>query len=56
MTEPEVLAKRDSALTWCGHASRHAATYGGKPWRYALIPHDAIAENMTLTGLYDRFA
>lgn len=24
---------------------------GGKPWRYLLIPHDAIAENHTLAGL-----
>ncbi len=32
-------------------ASEHARTYGGKPWRYALIPHDAIAENMTLAFL-----
>lgn len=28
---------------------------GGKPWRYALIPHDAIAENMTLKGLVALF-
>lgn len=55
MTEPEVLAKRDSALEWCRHASNHAASYGGKRWRYALIPHDAIAENMTLAGLVQKF-
>lgn len=55
MTDPDVLAKRDSALEWCRHASRHAASYGGKPWRYALIPHDAIAENMTLVGLLQQF-
>lgn len=51
MDDPIVLAKRDAAVEWCGHASAHTATYGGKPWRYALIPHNAIAENMTLTGL-----
>lgn len=22
-----------------------------KPWKYTLIPHDTIAENMTLAGL-----
>jgi len=27
----------------------------GKPWVYVLIPHDAIAENMTIKGLADRF-
>lgn len=55
MSEPEVLAKRDSATEWCRHASNHAVGYGGKPWRYALIPHDAIAENMTLVGLLRQF-
>ena len=56
MTEPTVIAKRDVAVTWCQHASDHAKSYGGKTWRYLLIPHDAIADNMTLAGLADRFA
>jgi type III restriction enzyme len=51
MTDPEVLAKRDVAVLWCRRASVHASTYGGKPWTYVLIPHDAIAENMTVAGL-----
>ena len=55
MEDADVLAKRDAAVTWCQQASAHSATYGGKPWRYALIPHDAIAENMTLAGLVGRF-
>jgi type III restriction enzyme len=29
--------------------------HGGKPWHYSLIPHDVIAENMTLQGLVDRY-
>lgn len=28
-------------------ASQHALSYGGKPWQYLLIPHVAIAGNMT---------
>lgn len=51
MTTHEVEAKRTAAQTWCAHASAHASTYGGKPWRYALIPHDVIEENRTLAGL-----
>ena len=50
-----VLAKKDSAVKWCTNASNHAATYGGKPWRYVLIPHDEIADNITLAGLAARF-
>jgi type III restriction enzyme len=51
MTEPVVLAKKDAAVNWCRNASDYSATYGGKPWRYALIPDDAIADNKTLKGL-----
>jgi type III restriction enzyme len=56
MTDPEVLAKRDVAMTWCKHASDHAVTYEGKPWKYVLIPHDAIVENMTIDGFAAHFA
>ncbi|HEX7332066.1 MAG TPA: DEAD/DEAH box helicase family protein [Pyrinomonadaceae bacterium] len=56
MEDAEVLAKRDAGVLWCARASDHAATYEGKPWRYILIPHDAIAENMTLRGLAERYA
>jgi len=55
MEAKDVLAKRDAAVAWCRHASDHALQYGGKPWRYVLIPHDAIAENMTLDGLVAQF-
>jgi type III restriction enzyme len=30
--------------------------YGGKPWQYLFIQHDAIAENMTLAGIAAQFA
>ena len=55
MDDPSVLAKRDVAITWCAHATAHAANYGGKPWHYVLIPHDVTAENMTLVGLAKRY-
>jgi type III restriction enzyme len=51
MTTPEVVTKGKAAGEWCLHASAHAATYGGKPWRYVLLPHDVVAENKTLAGL-----
>ena len=55
LDDPIVLAKKDSAIRWCANASDHAATYDGKPWRYVLIPHDEIAENITLSSLAARF-
>ncbi len=52
LDSPEVLAKGEAATQWCQRASDHAATHAaGKPWTYALVPHDVIADNMTLTGL-----
>jgi type III restriction enzyme len=56
MNDGEVLAKRDVAVRWCQQASDHARSHGGKPWTYVLIPHDAIAENMTLDGLAKQYA
>jgi len=55
MNDPEVIAKRDSAVKWCKQATNYASTYGGKPWKYLLIPHDVIAENMTLSGLAKQY-
>ena len=55
LDDPVVLAKEQSALKWCRMASEDALAHGGKPWRYVLIPHDVIAENMTLSGLARQF-
>lgn len=55
MDDTEVLAKKDAAVRWCRQATQHNLNNGGKPWKYALIPHDAIAENMTLKGLVSQF-
>jgi type III restriction enzyme len=54
MEDGEVIAKKDSAVPWCQHATDHSAKHGGKPWKYLLIPHDAIAENMTIAGLVNQ--
>jgi type III restriction enzyme len=55
LADPIVIAKKEVAEKWCADASDHAHSYGGKPWRYLLIPHDEIAENITLTGLAAKF-
>jgi type III restriction enzyme len=51
MQDATVLTKKLVAETWCQNASDYNAKHGGKPWKYALIPHDIIADNMSLTGL-----
>jgi len=54
MTDEIVLAKADAAATWCKYATAHATENGGKPWRYLLIPHDQIQDQMTVAGLAAR--
>ncbi len=56
LEDPIVIAKKEAAIRWCTNASDHAANYDGKPWQYLLIPHDEIADNITLAGLAARFS
>jgi len=56
MQDPVVQAKARAAKTWCQHASEHERKHRGKRWRYVLIPHDAIADNMTVHGLVERYS
>lgn len=55
MDSQEVQSKKEAAVEWCQHASAYTASYGGKPWHYVLIPHEVIAENMTLAGLANQY-
>lgn len=55
MDSGNVIAKKEAAIRWCKQATDHASTYDGKPWVYLLVPHDDIAENMTLKGLAQRY-
>ncbi|HWB02792.1 MAG TPA: DEAD/DEAH box helicase family protein [Verrucomicrobiales bacterium] len=50
-----VETKKAAAALWCERASDHALNHGGKPWRYVLIPHDGITDNVTLGGLAAKF-
>lgn len=55
LDDGEVQAKKDAAVQWCQHATDHNAKHGGKPWRYLLIPHDVVGEQMTLAGFAAQF-
>ena len=55
MDDQVVQTKRAVAEKWCERASTFNAGHGGKPWRYVLIPHDAISENLSIEGLAARF-
>lgn len=56
LNDPEVIAKRDVAVLWCANASEYTASYGGKPWRYLLIPHGTAVQNATLPYLAQQHA
>jgi len=50
MQDQIVLAKAKAASEWCKHATEYEKQNSGKPWKYLLISHDVISENMTLLG------
>jgi type III restriction enzyme len=55
LSDPLVLAKKDSASRWCKHASDYSMETGGKPWSYLLIPHDHVSENKTISSLANEY-
>jgi type III restriction enzyme len=55
MDDEQVKAKWDAGVKWCSLATEYSSTTGGKPWQYALIPHDVITDNMTVKGLAERY-
>jgi len=55
MKNETVLAKQEAAVRWCQYAIQHAQDNGGKPWHYALIPHNAITANRSFDGLTSEY-
>lgn len=51
----DVQKKTQAALEYCDGASAYTASNGGKPWKYLLIPHDAVIANMSIGGLAAKF-
>jgi type III restriction enzyme len=48
MGTDEVKAKAEAGALWCKHASDHARIHSTKPWKYLLVPHDAVTEDKRL--------
>jgi len=51
----EVQEKAQAALTYCKHATEFTTQNNGKPWKYVLIPHDAVKTNMGFDTLVKNF-
>lgn len=54
METQQVAERAKAAQTWCEMANEHLEE-GDKPWRYALIPHDAIVPTATFRALVDSY-
>ena len=55
MQNPEVQAKAVAAKKYCNYATEYTAEYGGKEWRYILIPHDKVAKNNSFRGFVSQY-
>jgi len=52
----DVQEKTQAALLYCKNATDFTTRNGGKPWKYVLIPHNAVMTNMSFETLTRKFA
>jgi len=55
MSTEDVAKKTEAALNYCNNATTFTKANGGKPWKYLLIPHDAVMHNMSFDGLASKY-
>ena len=53
--EADVQEKTQAALEYCKNATEFTTLNGGKPWKYILIPHNAVQMNMSFEHLVRSF-
>jgi type III restriction enzyme len=51
----DVQEKTEAAILYCKNASDFTTQNGGKPWKYILIPHNAVMINMSFETLTRQF-
>ena len=51
----DVQEKTQAALLYCKNTTDFTTRNGGKPWKYVLIPHNAVMVNMSLETLIRQF-
>ena len=56
MESNEVKEKTAAALDYCNKATRFNLENGKKPWKYVLIPHEAVQFNMSFDRLAAQYA
>lgn len=53
--DADVQEKAQAALQYCKYASEFTTQNSGKPWKYVLIPHNAVQVNMGFEYLMKSF-
>ena len=56
ISDGDVQQKARAAIKWCECATQHAQENQGKPWRYVLVPHDAVKPSASLAGLVAQYS
>lgn len=51
----DVQGKAKAALTYCENATKYTKQIDGKPWKYVLLPHDSVQQNMSFVSLVKQF-
>lgn len=53
LTDEGVIAKATAARVYCQAAREWNAEHGGKPWTYAIVPHDEVRINSSFKFLIE---
>jgi len=51
----EVQEKATAAAEYCRHATDFTTKHNGKPWKYVIIPHNAVLANMSFQTLVVKY-
>ncbi|HCZ11975.1 MAG TPA: hypothetical protein DHV16_06935, partial [Nitrospiraceae bacterium] len=51
----DVQEKAIAAIKYCNYATEFTTQNSGKPWKYILIPHNAVQANMSFEALTRKY-
>lgn len=55
LNDSEVQEKAHAALTYCHYVTEYNLQNNGKPWKYVLIPHNAVMVNMSFEVMVSQY-
>jgi len=51
LTDPDVIAKKERAISYCAKATEWCLANGHKPWKYLFVPSDKIQRTSSFAAL-----